>query len=114
MLPWFLVSCNFGSFMKIALATAILLTAALAFTQERPGDGSHEVQIWTGGGHSVPGGTTDTSVWNLGLRYGWIMTRPHGPGFLKGRFEYALDAVPLFLVFQPANTAVGAGVNPVN
>jgi len=39
-------------------------------------------------------------VWNVGLRYGWILTRPHGPGFLKGRFEYALDAVPLFLVFR--------------
>ena len=49
-----------------------------------------------------------------GLRYGWILTRPHGPGFLKGRFEYALDAVPAFLVFQPANTAFGVGFNPLN
>src|ERR1051326_6099743 len=89
MLPWFLVSCKFGSFMKIGLAIAVFLTASLAFAQERPGDGSREVQVWTGGGHSVSGGTTDTSVWNLGVRYGWVITRPHGPGFLKGRFEYA-------------------------
>jgi hypothetical protein len=27
---------------------------------------------------------------------GWILTRPHGPGFLKAGFEYALDAVPVF------------------
>jgi len=114
MLPRFLVSCNFGSFMKIVFAIAVFLTASLAFTQERPGDGSREVQIWTGGGHSVSGGTTDTSVWNLGLRYGWIISRPHGPGFLKGRFEYAVDAVPAFVVFQPANTAFGAGINPLN
>ena len=59
-------------------------------------------------------GTSHTGVWNAGLRYGWILTRPHGPGFLKGRFEYALDAVPVFLVFQPANTAYGAGFNPLN
>src|ERR1051325_11989573 len=114
MLAWFLVSCKFGSFMKIALAITVLLTASLAFTQERPGDGSREVQVWTGGGHSVSGGTTDTSVWNLGLRYGWVITRPHGPGFLKGRFEYAVDAVPAFAVFQPGNTAFGAGINPLN
>lgn len=61
----------------------------------------------------MPGGTKDTSVWNLGVRYGWILTAPHGPGFLKGRFEYAVDAVPVFMVFQPHNTAYGAGVNPL-
>jgi lipid A 3-O-deacylase len=62
----------------------------------------------------VPGGTRNTGVWNLGLRYGWILTRPHGPSFLKGRFEYAVDAVPVFLVFQPANTAYGVGFNPID
>src|SRR5215467_13389435 len=100
--------------MKIALLTFVLFSASCVFSQERPGDGSREVQIWTGGGRSVPGGTSDTSVWNLGLRYGWILTRPHGPGFLSGRFEYAVDAVPVFLVFQPTNTAYGAGLNPLN
>ena len=111
MLPTFLVLSNF---MKITVFVLVVLTASLALAQERPGDGSNEVQIWTGGGHSVAGGTADTSVWNLGLRYGWILTQPHGPGFLKGRFEYAVDAVPAFVVFQPANTAFGAGVNPFN
>ena len=37
-----------------------------------------------------------------------------GQGFLKGRFEYAVDAVPIFLVFQPTNTAYGVGFNPVD
>jgi hypothetical protein len=45
--------------------------------------------------------------------HGWILTAPHGPGFLKGRFEYAVDAVPAFVVFQPANTAYGFGLNPL-
>ena len=100
--------------MKSLFIVLFLFCAALAAAQVRPEDGGHEWQIWTGGGHSVSGGRGDTGVWNVGLRYGWILTRPHGPGFLKGRFEYALDAVPVFLVFQPANTAFGAGVNPVN
>jgi hypothetical protein len=100
--------------MKRLLIPVMLVLCSIGFAQARPEDGGHELQIWSGGGHSVPGGTSKTAVWNFGLRYGWILTRPHGPGFLKGRFEYALDAVPLFLVFQPANTAVGAGFNPVN
>jgi len=91
---------------------SLLMAAALAFAQQ-PERGGHEVQIWTGGGHSVPGGTGNTGIWNLGLRYGWVLTGLHGPGFLRGNFEYAIDAVPVFMVFQPANTAFGAGLNPV-
>ena len=97
----------------VAMAVMFVL-GSLGWAQQGPEDGGHEVQVWTGGGHSVPGGTKNTGVWNLGLRYGRILTRPHGPGFLKGRFEYAVDAVPLFLVFQPANTAYGVGFDPVD
>src|SRR6202049_4203411 len=96
---------------NLLIAGALLLLCSVAWAQARPEDGGHEVQIWTGGGHSVPGGTSGVNVWNVGLRYGWILTRPHGPGFLKGRFEYAVDGVPAFVVFQPGNTADGVGFN---
>jgi lipid A 3-O-deacylase len=100
--------------MKNILGLALLLSlGSVAWAQARPEDGGREVQVWTGGGPSVPGGTSDTSVWNAGLRYGWILTRPHGPGFLNGRFEYTVDAVPVFMVFQPRGTAYGGGVNPL-
>jgi hypothetical protein len=98
--------------MRVIIAAIILATGS-AFAQARPEDGGREIQLWSGGGHSVAGGTARTGIWNIGFRYGWILTRPHGPGFLKGRCEYAIDAVPAFLVFQPANTAFGAGVNPL-
>lgn len=98
---------------KRLVAVALLLMSSVAWAQNRPEDGGREVQVWTGGGPSVPGGTSDTSVWNVGVRYGWILTRPHGPGFLKGRFEYAVDVVPVFMVFQRYNTAYGAGFNPL-
>jgi len=80
----------------------------------RPEQGATEVQLWTAGGHSVAGGRGHTGIWDLGLRYGWILTSPVGPGILKGRFEYAMDAVPAYLIFQPANTAYGVGLTPVN
>ncbi len=98
------------------------LLFALVFLSVFPGlsaaqtgleQGGHEIQIWIGGGHSVPGGTSRTSVLNAGLRYGWVLTGLHGPGILRGRFEYAVDAVPLFLVFQPANTTYGLGFDPL-
>ena len=98
---------------KLLVAIALLWLGSVALAQARPEDGGHEIELWTGGGHSVPGGTSDVSIWNVGFRYGWILTRPHGPGFLKGRFEYTLDAVPLFMVFQRYNTAYGAGFNPL-
>jgi len=91
----------------------MLVTTSLQ-AQLGPERGATEVQIWTSGGHSVPGGRGDTSIWNAGLRYGWVLTNAHLPGFLKGRFEYAIDAVPAYLIFQPRNTAYGIGVNPLN
>jgi hypothetical protein len=100
--------------MTIRLIAVLLCLGSLALAQVRPEAGGRELQLWSGGGHSVSGGTSDTGVWNVGLRYGWILTRPHGPGFLKGRFEYAVDAVPVFMVFQPGNTTYGVGLNPLN
>ncbi|MBV9888258.1 MAG: acyloxyacyl hydrolase [Acidobacteria bacterium] len=75
-------------------------------------DDSRELQIWTGGGHGLNGSNASTGVWNVGLRYGWILTDPAGPGILKGRFEYAVDAVPVFLVVQRTGTAYGIGLDP--
>src|SRR2546423_15586573 len=98
----------------IRLAICFGLFSFNAMAQVRPGEGGHELQLWTGGGHSVAGGTKETGVWNVGVRYGWILTSPHGPGLLNGRFEYAVDAVPAFVVFQPKNTAYGAAINPIN
>jgi hypothetical protein len=100
--------------MRKALILWVVVYGSLALAQSRPEAGATDLEIWTGGGHSVSGGTSNTGVWSLGLRYGWVLTRPHGPAFLKGRFEYAVEAVPAFVLFQPLNTAYGVGVNPVN
>src|SRR5256885_7213395 len=103
-----------AEFMNPVFLSLLLLCGSLSCAQTRLEDGGHEIQLWTGGGHSVSGGVSNTGVWNAGARYGWILSRPHGPGFLEGRFEYAVDAVPPFLVFQPSNTAFGARINPLN
>ena len=94
---------------------ALLLgsVASPARAQDGPETGGNEIEIWTAGGHGTNGITQHTGVWAAGFRYGWVLTEPHGPSFLRGRFEYAVDAVPVFVVFQPSNTAFGAAVNPV-
>jgi len=97
-------------FIIVVLA---ILCCATGFAQS-PEEGATEVQVWTSGGHSVSGGRGNTGIWNAGLRYGWVLTYPHGPGFLKGRFEYAIDAVPAYLIFEPRNIAYGIGLNPLN
>ena len=98
---------------SLFIIAALLIAATACAAQTGPEQGGHEVQIWAGGGHSVPGGRGNTGAFNAGLRYGWIITGPHLPGFLRGRFEYAVDAVPVFLIFQPANTAYGVGFDPL-
>jgi lipid A 3-O-deacylase len=95
-------ACLFGLFAS----------APAAFSQAGPVEGGHELQVWTGGGHGLNGSQSGDGIWNAGLRYGLILTKPHGPGFLRGRLEYAVDAVPVFVVVQKTNTAYGVGVNP--
>jgi lipid A 3-O-deacylase len=89
-----------------------LLGAPVTKAQAGPEDGGHDLQIWTGGGHGLNGSTASSGVWNVGVRYGWILTGPVGPGFLRGQFEYAVDVVPVFFVDQKFDTAYGFGLNP--
>jgi hypothetical protein len=100
---------------RLILALLVFLSilfAPGARAQAGPVEGGHEIQFWTGGGHGLNGSQSGDGVWNLGFRYGWILTAPHGPGFLRGRLEYAVDAVPAFVIWQKQNTAYGVGVDP--
>jgi hypothetical protein len=97
----------------VALGCLVLASAPGAWAQQGPEKGGNEIQLWTGGGPSRPGGVRDIGVWNVGFRYGWILTEGRGPSFLRGRLEYALDTVPIFWFFQPGGVALGAGVTPL-
>jgi lipid A 3-O-deacylase len=91
----------------------LLAASAICRAQAAPEQGGNEVQLWAAGGHSVSGGRLNIGVFDAGLRYGWILTGPHLPGILRGRFQYAVDVVPVFVVFQPANTAYGLSLSPL-
>jgi hypothetical protein len=91
-----------------------MVCATSVLAQVGPEQGGSEIQLWTAGGHSVSGGRGNTGIFDVGLRYGWVLLDSHGPSFLRGKFEYAIDAVPMYLIFQPTNTAYGVGLNPLN
>jgi hypothetical protein len=104
---------NFTMMKLSALAWFLFITSGYTLrAQAGPQQGGRELQIWTGGGHGTNGSQSGDGVFNIGARYGWILTDAHGPSFLRGRFEYAVDVVPLFLVTQNTDTAYGFGVNP--
>ena len=88
------------------------LAASRSLAQAGPEGASREWQVWTSGGHGINGITSDTGIWNLGLRYGLILTSPHGPGFLRGQLEYAFDVVPVWVITQKTNTAYGGSIDP--
>lgn len=97
-----------------SLAALAQSTAAPDSGDRRPERGT-EWEIWTGGGGDpigTPKVTLGNGVWNAGFRYGWILTDAHGPGMLRGRFEYAVDALPVVMVFQPGGKAYGFGFDP--
>ena len=86
---------------SLLLIPVLLIASCHCLAQIGPEQGGHEIELWAGGGHSVAGGHGGTGTFNAGLRYGWIISDLHLPGFLRGRFEYAVDFVPVFLVFSP-------------
>jgi lipid A 3-O-deacylase len=100
----------FAGFLFLVLIAG--MSARVSFAQAGPEGAASELQIWTGGGHAINGSTQNTGVWNLGLRYGIVITSPKGPGILQGQLEYALDVVPAWVIWQRTNTAYGAGINP--
>ncbi len=75
--------------------------------------GSNEFALWSGGGYAISGGVRHADNWNVGMRYGRVLTDEHGPLWLRGGFEYTVDAMPIFWVFQPGGTAYGAGFDPL-
>jgi hypothetical protein len=103
-------------FSSVAVTLLLIFAAnGAAQTDGRPGpeEGGNEVQVWAGGGHSVPGGTRSTEAFDAGARYGWVITGPHWPWILRGRFEYAVDIVPVYMIYQPMQTAYAGGFNPL-
>lgn len=87
-------------------------TSVALSPEDGPAKGSHEWQVWLGGGEPVQifSGAPDARIWTVGVSYGWVLTGAHGPGLLRGRFEWAGDLVPVLEVLEPRGRST-AGVS---
>jgi len=94
----------------LALLSVSALAQSLPSGSLEPG--AWELGLWTGGGHSVSGGTARTGVWNAGVRVGKVLTDEHGPGWLHGNLEYAVDFIPAYLLVFPSRTSYAGGFDP--
>ena len=83
--------------------------------------GAKEIEIYAGGGSGI-GDRSSYQYANAGVRAGLVLTDAHGPGFLRGNFEYAVEVSPVYLFFQPVTlsdgtrgreTVYGAAVSPL-
>jgi hypothetical protein len=75
------------------------VATSLSATAEHKG--AWDLGIWGDGGHTVSGGVSKTTVGNINLRVGKILTEEHGSGWYRGNFEYAVDLIPMYLFSGP-------------
>jgi len=59
---------------------------------------SAEWGFTTGGAADLPGGARGGEFWAMQLRWGKVLTAPHGPGPLRGTLEYAFEIVPAMVL----------------
>lgn len=105
----------FSTLLGIGASPTRAQSATVTVQGDQGPERGHEWEIWTGAGGDpigTPKVTLGNGIWTAGVRYGWILTNAHGPGPLRGRFEYAVDALPVVMVFQPGGKAYGFGFNP--
>jgi lipid A 3-O-deacylase len=103
--------------MKIlASIVGALLLATTVAAQDRLADslarGTWELAPFIGGGSGV-GKSSSTEFFYAGGRGGLILTGEHLPGFLRGNFEWAVDAMPVYSVFTPNGAVYGGSFKPV-
>jgi hypothetical protein len=76
---------------------------------------AYEQQFSSAGGDGVriAQGNPNGRFWNIGLRFGYVVSGEHGPGLLRGRFEYVADVFPVIKFYLPGQTVSGTGIIPV-
>jgi hypothetical protein len=99
-----------------ALVTLQLATTPVATCLQpgRTGELRSEWMVSAGVGQSVAlfQSEADRTYGVQTVSWGRALTRPHGPGWLRGCFTWAAEATPLLVQFEPA-TNYGVGFAPV-
>lgn len=108
---WFL-EIIVGAMMLTTLFTRLSLSQDFQPATQMKGTRNRE--LWTGGVVAQHDGTTsfNTNIWMGGVRFGRVLTYPHGPGWLRGTLQWDFDVIPLFIVFN-LQRAYGVEFDPI-
>ena len=102
--------------MKISIVAVFTLLIASATTaQGLPSSsltrGTWELGVFAGGGDGL-GKSDNTQFLVAGGRGGLVLTGEHLPGILRGNFEWAVEVIPVYIVFPPNGGIYGGSVKP--
>jgi lipid A 3-O-deacylase len=103
--------------MKFLIAIFVaLLFASASPAQDLPSAsltrGTFEFGPLIGGGSGL-GKSSGTQFFYLGGRGGLVLTHEHLPWLLRGNFEWAVDAMPVYTVFTTNGPVYGGSFKPV-
>src|SRR5215472_16087367 len=95
-------------FLEIIVGAMILVTlfTRLSLSQDFPPPtqmkGTRNRELWMGGVVAQHDGMTsfNTNIWMAGVRFGRVLTNPHGPGWLRGTLQWDFNVIPLLIVFN--------------
>ena len=96
--------------LGIALLALLLRGATPAAAQSPAQAHSTEWAITTGWAADLPGGAKGGEFWAMQLRWGKVLTAPHGPGALRGTLEYAFEIVPAMVLRKTSIGIAGGGL----
>jgi lipid A 3-O-deacylase len=74
--------------------------------------GTWELGVIAGGGEGL-GIRSNTQFFYAGGRVGAILTHEHFSGWIRGNFEWAVDLMPIYVVFPPQSAIYGGSFKPV-
>jgi hypothetical protein len=103
--------------MKILASVLLgLFLAAAAAAQDLPSTsltrGTWDLGAFAGGGMGI-GKSDDTQFLIVGARVGRIIISEHLSGWARGNFEWAVDLMPVYVVFPPGTAVYGGSFKPV-
>jgi hypothetical protein len=75
--------------------------------------GTWDIRLWGGGGGVLHGTRKDTQLIISGVGFGKHLSHIHGSGIFRGSFEYAVEVIPLFVVFQQQERTAGFAFTPL-
>jgi len=112
-------------FSRVLVVCALLLTSSSSLAQTVSNStppsldplfsvGASEWMATAGPGFGVVlfNSSSDHKYMLSTVSWGRVLSGPLGPGVLRGRFEWAIELVPLFRQYTPDET-VGAGITPL-